>query len=137
MNKNVQIVNTVTAQSASLDAIASNVIAGNYSTAELHGKLSSVANVLSTTASAQAHILGQVSDIESFTTVASTTDYDNTLSVVLATQAQATLVGQMIKGTLGIVCERFGYKIIPIEKNPTMRASESEATAKEDEEESV
>ena len=105
MNKNVQIVKTVTGMSQSLDVIANKVIAGEYSTSELQEKLGSVANVLETTASAQTHILGQVSDVDSFATVASSTDFDDTLSVVLATQAQATLVGQMIKGELGIVAE--------------------------------
>jgi len=105
MSKNVQIVETVTGMSKSLDVIASNVIAGNYTTAQLQEKLGSIANVLDTTASAQSYILGQVSDVESFSTVASTTDFDDTLSVVLSTQAQATLIGQMIKGTLGITAE--------------------------------
>ena len=105
MNKNVRIVKTVTSMSKSLDAIASNVIAGEYTAVELKSKLSSVANVLKTTASAQKHILSQVRDINSFSTVASTTEYDDTLSVVLATQAQATLIGQMIRGELGIVAE--------------------------------
>ena len=44
-----------------------------------------------------------------------------------------TLTGMHPKGTLGIVCETFGYKIVPINKNPTMSASKSEETAKEEE----
>jgi len=105
MNKNVQIVKTITGMSQSLDAIASNVTSGAYSTDDLHQALGSVANVLETTASAENYILGQVSDVDTFTSVASTTDFDDTYSVVLATKAQATLVGQMIEGELGITAE--------------------------------
>ena len=36
------------------------------------------------------------------------------------------------KGTLGIVCEAFGYRIIPMERNPTINASLSEKTASEE-----
>ncbi len=46
-----------------------------------------------------------------------------------------TTTGMPPSGVLSIVGETFGYKIVKMEPNPTMRASESEATASEDEDE--
>jgi len=108
MDKNVQILDTMSSLSNSLDAIAQKTIAGEYDVDSLQSKLVSVANALETTANAEGYMLGQISDADSFFTMASTTDFDDAYSKVLAVSAQATLVGQMIQGELqklGVVAD--------------------------------